>query len=444
MALINLIRRTEPVQTSCKDRFDATVLDVVSCLAIIGALSMVFHVTKKRFRTRKLRGPPSTSLLYGVGKDILESPDPGTMFKAWAKEYNGVYEIPIILSQKRIALCDAKTLAHVFSKDTWTYVGKGINWAEGEDHRKHRKSMAPAFNSSAIRKLVFVIYAAAYKVKNQYFSTLNFDEPCFVSATFYTSHDSLMSFSSISVDILGIAGFSYDFRSLDGKPNKMIAAFDAFRTSTQSFFHTGFFLLATVFHILMNAPTLRNTMFDEPFKGTSDLCDALLDKTGIIEPAYNQLSTNFPYLDGVVHKVLRLHPVGPEMLRQADEDDIIPFSEPVRTKSGKVVDRIAVTYAKIFRPERWLEMAEITKKAQEVHGHCNIPTFSDGPRMCLGKLFAIAELKIMLSMILKNFMLEMRDGLETKITVRRGIFSRPKVVGEEGTMVPLRIKRYEG
>ncbi|KAL4063862.1 hypothetical protein J3A83DRAFT_4285672 [Scleroderma citrinum] len=83
---------------------------------------MVFHVTKKRFRTRKLRGPPSTSLLYGVGKDILESPDPGTMFKAWAKEYNGVYEIPIILSQKRIALCDAKTLAHVFSKDTWTYV----------------------------------------------------------------------------------------------------------------------------------------------------------------------------------------------------------------------------------------------------------------------------------------------------------------------------------
>ncbi|KAI6015834.1 cytochrome P450, partial [Pisolithus microcarpus] len=47
--------------------------------------------------------------------------------------------------------------------------------------------------------------------------------------------------------------------------------------------------------------------------------------------------------------------------------------------------------AKVFKPERWLEPDGITKKAQEVKGHGHVLTFSDGPRTCIGKLFAVAE-----------------------------------------------------
>ena len=91
------------------------------------------------------------------------------------------------------------------------------------------------------------------------------------------------------------------------------------------------------------------------------------------------------------------------------------MSEPIcTTKSGEVVDRIAVargtrfmlpiaytnnleamrgTDAKVFQPERWLET----------------------------------------------------DGIpDTKVGLRRDILLRPKVIGEKGIKIPLRVRRYEG
>ena len=106
-------------------------------------------------------------------------------------------------------------------------------------------------------------------------------------------------------------------------------------------------------------------------------------------------------------------------LSQAIEDDVIPLSEPVHTKSGELVDRLTIAKdtlvtvsmesmnrstamwgqdAKTFRPSRWLEDAngqdEIPAKAKEIQGHRHLLTFVDGPRTCLGKNFAVAELKV--------------------------------------------------
>ena len=50
--------------------------------------------------------------------------------------------------------------------------------------------------------------------------------------------------------------------------------------------------------------------------------------------------------------------------------------------------------AKQFRPERWLETNGATPQAQELQGYHHLLTFGEGPKMCLGKLFAIAEIKV--------------------------------------------------
>ena len=106
-------------------------------------------------------------------------------------------------------------------------------------------------------------------------------------------------------------------------------------------------------------------------------------------------------------------------LAQAIEDDVIPLSEPVRTKSGKLVDSLTIAKdtlitvpmeslnrsaamwgedAKMFRPTRWLEDAQgqdgIPAKAKEIQGHRHLLTFIDGSRACLGKNFAVAEFKV--------------------------------------------------
>ena len=91
----------------------------------------------------------------------------------------------------------------------------------------------------------------------------------------------------------------------------------------------------------------------------------------------------------------------------------MPFSTPVTTAAGEQITTLSVpkgtvitsplSYinraeefwgpnAKEFEPERWLETDKF-RRAREIQGHKHILTFSDGPRMCLGKSLALAEFK---------------------------------------------------
>ena len=170
----------------------------------------------------------------------------------------------------------------------------------------------------------------------------------------------------------------------------------------------------------------------------------------IQEPTYDQLMNTFPYLDAVTCEILRLHPPLPEIAREvsfsfrtllrltslfpiskAQEDDLIPLSHPIRTASGELVDSIFVARgtqlvipvagvnrsdalwgedAHKFDPSRWLgsgaeeataedgaskEPAAVTMgRAAEVHGYRHLLTFANGPRTCLGRNFALVELKV--------------------------------------------------
>jgi cytochrome P450 len=182
------------------------------------------------------------------------------------------------------------------------------------------------------------------------------------------------------------------------------------------------------------------------------------------DPTYDQLKANLPYLDAVVHEILRLHPPVGEFTRLAAADDVIPLSEPVCTESGEMTDSISIARgtlitipgaainrslaiwgpdAKEFKPDRWLTEDGISGKAREVQGHRHLLTFVDGPRTCLGKDFAITEFKTVLLVLVKNFVFEMRDGPDSQVEIVRGIMARPRVIGEDGIGVPLRVRRYE-
>ncbi|KAI6097902.1 cytochrome P450 [Pisolithus sp. B1] len=506
----------------------ASLIGVVAGLAAVWAISAAIRAIWKQSRTTKLRGPKGSGMLFG--------------------EYGVAYEIPMLWGQKRIILCDPKAVAYFFSRDTRSYVGtpahkaavartigKGLLWAEGESHRRQRRSMAPSFNSTAVRKLSPAIHKTVDKLRVAWQASIDANG----SGSVVLDVQKWMNY--VSLDAFGIAGFSYDFDSLGGTPNSMISVLDAFAapSAPQSFWDKSVLFLSNFFPFALNVPTSRGKMLDELRARMSEICDLLIDNAtkehegasneqvptiGLLlkaededsgqritreevlaqmrvlfvasyettaitmtwalfelarhpdiqtklreellsfggEPSYDQLSTGFPYLDAVVQETLRFRPAAQE---RANEDDVIPLSEPVRTKSGEVVDSIAVERgtvigisipcmnrseaiwgpdAKVFRPERWLESDGITKKAQEVKGHRHLLTFSDGPRTCIGKLFAVAEVKILLLVLVKNFVLEMRDGPDTKVEMTRGIKMRPKVAGEDGIKVPLRIKPYKG
>jgi cytochrome P450 len=136
----------------------------------------------------------------------------------------------------------------------------------------------------------------------------------------------------------------------------------------------------------------------------------------------------------MVHEVLRMHPPLWETTRVvsllyqllgahplilildwAAGDDIIPLRVPVRTTDNKLVDRVSTVAgqtvsfairtvnrsmsiwgvdAKEFKPQQWLDKGGTQGKAREIQGYRHLLTFSDGPRTCLGRGFALAEFKV--------------------------------------------------
>lgn len=529
------------------DPLDIFVVVAVILVALI-AVRVAYHPSKGT----RLRGPSSPSLLYGIAKEIIEAPDPGTIYEAWVKEYGIAYEVPVALGQRTIMLFDPKALQHCYARETWTYIalpsvraslkrvtGKGILWAIGKDHQRQRKSLAPAFSHTAIRNLTPIYYNSAYKAKAAWERILDsaHDGSAIIEVQNWMNH--------ISLDTIGLAGFSHNFGSLDGQLASVTTILDTLGSApNRSVLNAGWFAMSQVIPALVYLPTRRMLLFGEIEKTLSEISQELLEKTrkekevgtadgrdkSIIEllikaedaeiglrmsheevvaqmkvlllagyettsisltwallelarnpdiqtklreellafpgeASYDQFANKLPYLDAVVHEILRVHSPVIELNRVATEDDIIPLSEPVLTRSGELVDSISVAKgtrigisvacmnrssafwgldAKKFRPERWIEGADIPKKAQEIQGYRNLLTFSDGPRTCLGKAFAITELKAVLSVLVKSFAFEMRDGPDTKVEVTRGILQRPKLAGEVGTKVPLRVRRYEG
>ena len=95
-------------------------INLAAGLAVIWALRMAYLTNRKGPRTTRLRGPPSG--FFGAEEVLIESPDPAAVHEAWYKEYGAAYEIPLVLGERKIILCDPKALAHFFAKDSWTYV----------------------------------------------------------------------------------------------------------------------------------------------------------------------------------------------------------------------------------------------------------------------------------------------------------------------------------
>ncbi|KAF9256569.1 cytochrome P450 [Marasmius fiardii PR-910] len=537
-------------------------------IAIIAIVVYLVHLIIKRrlaakgaTTTTPLNGPLGNSRLFGVTRDSRFFPDPGRLYEEWAEEYGAAYTIPMALGMKKTVLLDPKAISNFYSKETTVYhgtpfskrfiariFGRGLLWAEGESHRRQRKALTPAFSNAALRRLTAVFYDSVYKLKTHWDSKLeNHPDGEIIEVQEWMNH--------VALDSIGIAGFSHDFGSLDGKPSGVVEAFESLGTAPPTRSGRILFLLSFVFPWLFYVPTERTTKLLELRKSMNEIANEMLSKSrrvgednsiiGLLIKAENtggkgegelhmtaeevsaqmnvlllagyettsisltwalvelskapakqdilrkellgtkggqdaqwddlMASDKYPYLDAVVHEVLRLHPPLAETTRVATEDDVLPLTAPIITKDGREVSTLTIAKgttvsapiscmnrselvwgkkAKEFIPERWmdsatasgfdeLEVEVIPASAKEIQGYRHLLTFSDGPRTCLGKNFALSEFKAVLSVLIKNYRFELTDGPETKIELARGILPRPKVEGALGPKVPMRVRKVE-
>ncbi|KAF9802484.1 hypothetical protein IEO21_09893 [Rhodonia placenta] len=505
---------------------------VVNALGALIGLWVVYAIAqhmRRRAHCTPLASPPNPSFLFGIGRSLFKHPDPAVVYEQWAEKYGSVFRIPATLGYSRVVLCDPKAIQHFYSHETFLYQQTTLTKQSIESlvdepaagREGQRKALTPAFSNAAIRRLTYIFFDSAYKLKEM-----------------------IPPLSRCRLDSIGIAGFSHDFGTLHGKHSTVAETFDSFSSLKPTLIGVAVFIVGLAFpRVMMRIPTAFRMLVKQLNASMAEVADDLLANTrkesegedkaedksiiGLLvkaesnqsdlhmsqdevmaqmkvlilagyettsrcfqwclvelckkpeiqaklrselsqissgDPTWDQLTNGFPYLDAVVHETLRLHPPLGETTRIATEDAIIPLSTPLKTPTGTVVDSVSIAKGDIvtvpihlmnswpeiwgpdareFNPERWLAEDGVPKKAQELQGHRHLLTFVDGPRICLGRGFALAEFKAVLSVLIRNYTFEFRDGPDTQIERVRGILPRPGVAGEKGAKIPLRVRRLE-
>ncbi|EIW76168.1 cytochrome P450 [Coniophora puteana RWD-64-598 SS2] len=515
--------------------------------AAIAWLSLkLWAIGRQHLHTTRLSGPPRKTFLFGVEDKIdLENLNKNEQTVDWISQYGGIFKLPVSLGMTFLVLSDPVGIAHFFAEDAYTYqlpqlsqisvdallnAGNLLS-AQGDEHKRQRRTLAPAFTNTAIRRLVPAFFSSANKAKAEWEKLCEANPDGAIEVQHWMN--------CISLDSIGVAGFSYDFGTVEGKDCAVADALKAASSSQLTMTQIAFILASFVFPWLAKLPNpgtasnrqlgeslgaIAKTLLEEGRAGKQDsksnsLVELLIrsedadsknqfseeeiiaqmklmvvagyETTSIaltwalIELSRNQdiqsklraelaefqdadltwedLTTRLPYLDAVVHETLRVHPSLTDVIRVATRDDVIPLSKPVKTASGQLQDRISIAKgtsilvpvkatntshelwgpdATEFKPERWLsdDPAHLPK---DVSGYRHLVTFIEGPKTCIGKAFAVAEMKVVLCVLVRSFVFDLCDGREIKLTLTNGLLPRPKVVGEEGSRVPLRVRRAE-
>ena len=149
-----------------------------------------------------------------------------------------------------------------------------------------------------------------------------------------------------------------------------------------------------------------------------EIQDKLFEEIDALESIDHETIQDMAYLEAAIHENLRLYPslIGQERICKKDVE-----VKGIKFKKGMAV-KIPIYSAhhnpdffpepEVFKPERFLK-----ENKDEIIPYTYI-AFSGGPRICLGQRFAMVEMKIGISKILKKFRIEKCP--ETKLEFLKG------------------------
>lgn len=122
----------------------------------------------------------------------------------------------------------------------------------------------------------------------------------------------------------------------------------------------------------------------------------------------------FTYLDAAVDEAMRIKPVAPFLGLETNRDvaigDVmVPARTPVLVITRHAaMDPVDFPEPEQFRPDRWLG----EKRAAADDPARKLFPFGGGPRFCPGRYLALAEIKMAMSMTMRNFRLEVDPKAE--------------------------------
>ena len=131
------------------------------------------------------------------------------------------------------------------------------------------------------------------------------------------------------------------------------------------------------------------------------------------------------YLQAAILEALRLYPPGPLERKAVLADDVLPSGHQLCSGETILVSIYAMGRMEAlwgadcheYRPERWLISRShdgcAANKLRYVPSH-KFMAFNSGPRLCLGKDIAMAQMKTIVAAVVCNFDVELLQGQSIK------------------------------
>ncbi|KZT18878.1 cytochrome P450 [Neolentinus lepideus HHB14362 ss-1] len=221
-----------------------------------------FYIRRYLSPTRDLPGPPNPSWLWGNMRDILKAEN-SVLHEGWLNKYGPVIRYTGMFNDNRIATMDMRALHHVLNSPVYEkptqarnglarILGEGLLFVEGEEHRKQRRVMNPAFGPTQIREMTDIFVEKSLQLRDIWLSEIS------KSGGEQANVDAVAWLSKLTLDVIGLAGFSYRFNALNPShtPNELNSAFSTIFAAGTRFNVLGF--LAGLMPVFNYVPTNRN------------------------------------------------------------------------------------------------------------------------------------------------------------------------------------------
>ncbi|CAB4387302.1 cytochrome P450 [Rhizophagus irregularis] len=448
---------------------------------------------------RKIPGPSSSeSLFFGNIKTLLIQEDAQLN---WVQKYGNILKYHGLFNQPALLISDTKiiqdiTLNRVYDfikpphmmADAIAMAGRGLVFTEGEDHKRQRKMMNPAFIHNNVKEMVPTFIQVAFTLKSLIEDKVNLGE----SEINLTPH-----ISKATLDVIGLVGFNYEFNSLTSS-NELAEAYDSLMNAPSSVLRLVISYLSNIIPYIRELPIDINRQFknncaiidrvskklvEEKYKEAEngelkgkDLLSLLINinKTLPIEekmtdeelkyqimtfllaghettstatcwalyflaqypneqdllreelvkafpdksnfnPTFDEINS-LEYLNCVVKETLRLNSPIPATSRTNTKDEVLGgYHIPKNTIMLVAIEalhklpEIWGPTAAEFDPKRWLDPSLIKNVS-----NLNYLPFLTGTRTCIGNKVALIEFKILLSMLVRNFVFRPIEGFHIK------------------------------
>ncbi|KAF8557928.1 cytochrome P450 [Imleria badia] len=157
-----------------------------SAVAGLTALLLLYALYKRFTRPSlsMIRGPKSPSFIFGNLLELLQRPVGEADF-AWQSQYGNVVRFKSVLGEDRLLVTDPKALQKMLSTSAYNYSklpnlrvisrmlnGKGLFWADGEDHRRQRSILLPGFATKESRAFFPIFKDCADSVSMRWLETI--------------------------------------------------------------------------------------------------------------------------------------------------------------------------------------------------------------------------------------------------------------------------------